>query len=307
MNTYLWEVTNYCPLECGYCYTDSGPWRPNTDAKQLFKVAEAIVREKGRRVIINGGEPTAAKGIIEIAEYLRANDVSLTMCTSGWSLAGPRAERLGDLVDRFHVSIDAASAELNDRIRGKAGAHRNATRALKTLSRLRREKGHPSFGVDCTVVRDNLPYLREFCEFMATSFEGLSFINIAPAVPTGRGSKLPFCNTNLLSREQFDALLGQTQELRKVVPVSVHLTVRDNEFLDAENHVISLNPAGDVRLLNISPASMGNLLDEPLATILKRGATWKENSPLARGLKAAPDFVALGDIVRRLDAEFASS
>jgi len=302
MNRYIWDVTHFCPLQCAYCYTDSGPWRENTNPAELMKVAAAIVREKGRYVVFGGGEPTLAKGIIEVTEYLRANGVRMGMVTSGWGFDEARAKRYLDLVEHFNVSIDAVDPELNDRIRGKVGAHRNAVRALEALSRLHREHGRPQFAVDCTVVRANFSQIAEFCQFIAAAFEGLSAINIAPAIPGGRASKLPYCDTELLTRGQVDALLEQSQALRDALPASIRLSVKNNDFLKEDIGVVELSPAGDVKMLSYCGAILGNLVDDSLATILERGSAWRNDSALARSLKQAPDFVAWGDIVRRLDA-----
>lgn len=301
MKVFSWDVQYFCPLKCQYCYSNSGPSRPQTTSDELWRVARAIAREKPHALMISGGEPSLAKGIEEVAAYLRENGIVLSLFTSGWGLTESRIQRLANVVDRIHVSFDSADPSINDNLRGKVGAHANATNTLRLLSDQKKRLPRLRFGVDCTILTPNLTGVDAFCQFLGT-IEGLTFINIAPAAPTGRAAEPGF--PLLLSEPQIAWLLDQTPRLRELLPPSVTLNLHRNDSLktELESHV-HLNANGDVRAIKICEATIGNIVDESLETLLKRATEWRDNSQLARSLPAAKDFVAWSDIVREIDRQ----
>jgi len=299
MRSFVWDLQYFCPLECVYCYSNSGPKQPQVGAAQLLRVAQAIARERPDAVMFSGGEPALAKGLDEAAALLREQGISLSIFTSGWGLDDSRAMRLARMFSRVHVSIDSADPAINDAIRGRAGAHRNALAALQALSRQKRATPQLQFGVECMVLQTNLPAVGEFCSF-AASIEGLDFIDIAPAVPSGRASHPDF--ELLLREEQVWKLLRSVQELRTRVPQSVALNIHRNDFLKVEDDsCIHIDATGGVRVIKVCERTIGNIVDEPLDELLRRSAAWRTSSSLAHELPQARDFVSWAEVVRRLD------
>lgn len=305
MRTFIWDVQYFCPLQCLYCYSASGPTRPQADPDELWRVARAIARERPDAVMFSGGEPALVKGIEDIAQHLKENGIACSIFTSGWGMTDERARRLAAVFDRVHVSFDCADPGTNDRIRGKVGAHKNALNALHCLSAQRSNAPAMRFGIECTVLTSNLPTVRDLCSLVG-AIDGLDFINVSPAVPTGRGSDPTL--TLLLSEEQVVSLLMEAVTIRRSLPPTVTLTVHRNDFLkhDDDRH-IQLNANGDVRAIKICEPTIGNIVDEPLADILRRAAEWRAATPVARRLPMVPDFVAWRDVVRKLDSLEATS
>jgi MoaA/NifB/PqqE/SkfB family radical SAM enzyme len=305
MKTFIWDVQYFCPLQCVYCYSNSGPSRRQSSPKELWPVTHAIAREQPDAVQFSGGEPALVKGIEDMAQYLQERGITCSLFTSGWGMTEDRARRLAAVFDRVHVSFDCADPETNDFIRGKAGAHRQALNALRCFSAVRSHAPGMRFGIECTVLKTNLAGVRDLCT-LAAEIEGLAFINVSPAVPTGRSSGPAFAL--LLSEEQIATLLMDALSVRKSLPPTITLTVHRNDFLkhDDDRH-IQLNANGDVRAIKICEPTIGNIVDEPLADILRRAAEWRARTPLARTLPMVPDFVAWGEVVRELDRGIAAS
>jgi len=301
LRTIICDVQHFCPSKCVYCYSDSGPSRPQATADQLWRVARAIARERPDAVMFSGGEPALAHEIDEVAGFLKASGIALSLFTSGWGLDHGALRRLCAAFDRIHVSLDAASPELNDQIRGKSGAHRHATMALRLLGELRAECPALRFGIDSIILRRNLKGVRELCA-LAAAIPGLCFLNIAAAVPSGRGSDAAFAHAELLDEAEIAWLLGQAGALRELLPPAIHLGVSRNDFLKTEDDsCVQLDPGGGVRAIKICDIMVGSLVDEPLDVLLQRAARWRADSALARSLTAAPDFIAWASIVRRLN------
>jgi MoaA/NifB/PqqE/SkfB family radical SAM enzyme len=304
MRTFTWDVQYFCPLQCVYCYSNSGPSRRQTSPGELWRVTRAIARERPDAVMFSGGEPALVKGIEDMAQYLKEHGITCSIFTSGWGMTEARAGRLAAVFDRVHVSFDCADPETNDRIRGKQGAHRHALNALHCLSAARSHAPTMRFGIECTVLTSNLTGVRDLCT-LAAEIEGLDFINVSPAVPTGRSADSSF--TLLLSEEQVASLLMEALAVRRSLPSRITLTVHRNDFLkhDDDRH-IQLNANGDVRAIKICEPTIGNIVDEPLADILRRAVEWRAMTPVARSLPMVADFVAWGDVVRTLDREVGS-
>src|SRR6202008_1828796 len=97
--------------------------------------------EEGRRVVdelqrmqvfyvnIGGGEPTVRRDFWELLDYATAHHVGVKFSTNGSRITPRIASRLAanDYVD-VQISLDGATAEVNDRVRGR-GSFDTAIRA----------------------------------------------------------------------------------------------------------------------------------------------------------------------------------
>jgi sulfatase maturation enzyme AslB (radical SAM superfamily) len=131
----IWDVTYACPLRCTHCYSESG----RRAAKQLghddmLRVADAIIALRPDGVALAGGEPLLVPNIFEIAERFSRAELPVVIYTGGWlPLTPEKAEAMPRAFSQVTVSVDGATPEVNDRIRGRVGAFE---RAMDTLSRL---------------------------------------------------------------------------------------------------------------------------------------------------------------------------
>lgn len=303
MKTIIWDTSYFCPLQCVYCYSSSGPGRPQTDAAQVLAVARAIVRELPGAVAISGGEPAFARGILEAGRMFKDAGIVASIFTSGWGMTSGRVQALCEVFDRVHVSIDSSNPDINDWVRNRKGAHAGAMQALSLLGDELAHNPRLRFGVECTVVRDNLPGVEAFMRAMA-EVRGLSFINIVAAVPSGRGSDAARCATQLLDSADMRGLSAAVDAVRREIPSSVALALNSTDFLQNDGETcVQLDPMGNLRAIKICDQTVGNLIEEPLNVLIARAVAWRETSELARRLTEAPDFVTWGEIVRRIDRE----
>ena len=117
------------------------------------------------------------------------------------------AAELARIFAHIHVSLDGATAEVHDRIRGRAGAFEGALAALAALDRVaaaRRAAGEerPRFGLDTVVVRSNFPQLPAICAEIAPRFPELSFLRMGAAVPSGPANAERYAEEELLSAQE---------------------------------------------------------------------------------------------------------
>src|SRR6202007_2418008 len=112
-------------------------------------------------VSIGGVEPTVRPDFWELVDYATAHHVGVKFSTNGVRITPEVAARLAasDYVD-VQISLDGASAEVNDAVRG-AGSFAMAVRALGNL----RAGGFEKTGaakISVVVTRHNVAQLDEF-------------------------------------------------------------------------------------------------------------------------------------------------
>jgi len=121
---FAWEVTNKCNLSCRHCYLSDVGWDPPnalTKEEGLTLLEEmAKVGPKDIMVVFEGGEPMMSPHIYDYVEYASRLGMRPVMTSNGTLIDEEAAKRLkqAGLVG-ITISIDGATSEVNDSIRGK--------------------------------------------------------------------------------------------------------------------------------------------------------------------------------------------
>jgi mycofactocin biosynthetic radical S-adenosylmethionine protein MftC len=154
-----WEITWACNLACVHCLSSSGRRDPRelttTEAAGLI---DDLAEMQVFYVNVGGGEPTIRGDFFELLEHAVHQKIGVKFSTNGSRINASRASRLAsmDYVD-VQVSIDGATAAVNDAIRG-AGSFVVAERAMRALA----DAGLEEFKVSVVVTSDNVGQLDEF-------------------------------------------------------------------------------------------------------------------------------------------------
>jgi Radical SAM superfamily len=154
----IWDITYACPLRCVHCYSESGR-RPSRQLghEDMLRVADALVSLRPLLITLAGGEPLTIKRIVEVGERISGAGIPVGLYTGGWSMTPAVADELVRVFDQITVSVDGATADIHDAIRGRAGSFARAMRTLSMLDtavRRRREDGAPvgAIGIDTVVL-----------------------------------------------------------------------------------------------------------------------------------------------------------
>lgn len=177
-----WELTYACNLTCVHCLSSSGRRDPaELTTRQCEELIEEFQRLQVFYVNVGGGEPTVRSDFWHLLDYAVDHQVGMKFSTNGVRLTSQRARQLAgtDYVD-VQISLDGATAEVNDRVRG-AGSFRTALTALTNLA----EAGFrdPKISVVCT--RHNIDQLDEFAG-LADRFGAT--LRLTRLRPSGRGA-----------------------------------------------------------------------------------------------------------------------
>jgi mycofactocin radical SAM maturase len=159
-------------------------------------------------VNIGGGEPTVRRDFWELVDYATAHDVGVKFSTNGSRITPEIAARLAasDDVD-VQISIDGASAEVNDAVRGP-GSFATAIRAMDRLA----EAGFRGFKVSVVVTRQNVSQLDAF-KAIADRYDAQ--LRLTRLRPSGRGADVwdELHPTAAQQRELYEWLLAHGEEV----------------------------------------------------------------------------------------------
>jgi mycofactocin radical SAM maturase len=154
-------------------------------------------------VNIGGGEPTVRSDFWELLDYATAHHVGVKFSTNGVRITAQNAARLAanDYVD-VQISLDGATAEVNDAVRG-AGSYATALRAMGYL----RDAGMRNFKISVVMTRDNVGQLDSF-KAIADAYGAQ--LRITRLRPSGRGADVwnTLHPTAEQQRELYDWLLA---------------------------------------------------------------------------------------------------
>jgi mycofactocin radical SAM maturase len=180
-----WELTYACNLECAHCLSSSGRRDPRElTTEQCEAVIDELQRMQVFYVNIGGGEPTIRPDFWHLVEYAVHHQVGVKFSTNGVRLTPERAAWLaspacGGYVD-VQISLDGATAEVNDRVRGP-GSYDTAITALRNLH----EAGFSDAKLSVVCTRENIGQLDEF-KAIADSYGAT--LRLTRLRPSGRGA-----------------------------------------------------------------------------------------------------------------------
>ena len=177
-----WELTYACNLACVHCLSSSGRRDPRElTTQECTELIDEFERMQIFYVNIGGGEPTVRPDFWDLLDYAVAHHVGVKFSTNGFRITRDRAEQLAatDYVD-VQVSLDGATAEVNDPIRG-AGTYDAAIRAMDNL----RDAGMKDFKLSVVCTRENISQLDDFKKIADDHGAQLRLTRLRPA---GRGA-----------------------------------------------------------------------------------------------------------------------
>jgi mycofactocin radical SAM maturase len=180
-----WELTYACNLECAHCLSSSGRRDPRElSTEQCEAVIDELARMQVFYVNIGGGEPTIRPDFWHLLEYAVTHRVGVKFSTNGVRITPERARFLaspacGGYVD-VQVSLDGATAEVNDRVRGP-GSYDTALTALANLQ----GAGFTDAKVSVVCTRENIGQLEEL-KALADRFGAT--LRLTRLRPSGRGA-----------------------------------------------------------------------------------------------------------------------
>jgi len=151
------SVHSACNCRCVMCDI----WKANHDKRELSadsleQHVAAIRRLRVRRVMLTGGEPLLHSNLWALCERLRAEDIRLTLVTTGLTIAS-HADRIASLIDDVVISVDGAP-DTHDTIRRVRGGFDRIGTGVRAL---RANRSCPSLTARSVIQKANCLQLEE--------------------------------------------------------------------------------------------------------------------------------------------------
>lgn len=121
----VWEITSKCNLNCVHCINESGESRePDAFSTEEGLILIEQLAELGcNDLVLSGGEPFIRKDWAILAQKVRALGMGLHFMTNGLLINDDVINILKNLgISSVSFSLDGASPETHDFMRGKPGA-----------------------------------------------------------------------------------------------------------------------------------------------------------------------------------------
>jgi MoaA/NifB/PqqE/SkfB family radical SAM enzyme len=189
-------ISERCDQRCVHCQIWMGPPPGRSRSLTLLerlKIVDDAIRGGVEAVLLTGGEPLLSPDLWPLAERLRAARVKVLLATNGLLLAAC-AEPAARLLDEVYVSLDGATPETHDALRGVPSFERVSA----GVAALRAAARRPLLVARCTLHAKNLDEFPALIEAARKAgFDHVSFLPIDASSqafggrPGERGSLLP--------------------------------------------------------------------------------------------------------------------
>lgn len=177
-----WEITLKCNLHCAHCLSDAGkPLEDELTAAECRRLVDQLTALKVFQVNIGGGEPFIREDFLDLLNYAHEKGLVTCVSTNGMFIDDGLAKRLSQLKMLYlQVSLDGATPEVNDRIRGK-GTYEKIVNSIACLTR----QG-AAVSINAVLTSTNYPQLDDLRD-MAKEYG--AELRVSRFRPSGRGKE----------------------------------------------------------------------------------------------------------------------
>ncbi|MEW6669796.1 MAG: radical SAM protein [Thermodesulfobacteriota bacterium] len=201
-----WETTNRCNLRCKHCLLpDAGePLAGELTTEEGYRLIDNLAEAGVESLLLSGGEPLARGDILDLVRYA-ARAIPVSINTNGYYLEEYAAGLKEVGLTSVQVSIDGATAESHDFLRGKG----SYDRALRGLQKCR------DVGLDKLFILSVVHHLNhaELPRLIDWAFDlGVSFFIVNTFVPVGRGMGIAHLALSKEERKAVYEFLVREQE-----------------------------------------------------------------------------------------------
>jgi mycofactocin biosynthetic radical S-adenosylmethionine protein MftC len=179
-----WEITGLCNLSCAHCLSADirNGITHDLDFGQCVRLMDELDRLKVFQINFGGGEPFLREDFIDILDYAHSKRITTCVSTNGTVLDDGLVQKL-KLMDLLYiqVSLDGASPETNDQMRGE-GTYKQILSGIELLAR----HGIPHLSINTVVTRINF---REIDQLNDVAKQFGAKTRLSRFRPTGSGKK----------------------------------------------------------------------------------------------------------------------
>ena len=152
------DITYRCNCRCEMCQRWKDSRRGELSIEDYQGLAEDFDNLGVHQISVAGGEPLLRPDVFSIIENLAKRGMSVNLCTNGLLLQKYHDQICSSGATCVSISLDGATAERHDAIRGIPGSYRQIEEGIETiLSQHSRTKTRPIMRVRMTISGSPLP------------------------------------------------------------------------------------------------------------------------------------------------------
>ena len=268
------EITKRCNLRCRHCYLAAGEVAGQELSTLEIKALLAAVRAAGGvSAAIGGGEPLLREDWLEIVQHALDCGLLVSLGTNATLVDERRAAQLAALPIKVQISLDGASREVHDSIRGE-GSYAATVAAIDRLVRAGKAR---DLVVAFTPMRPNVHEVEAIVDFARVRL--IPVVQFPPLTPSGRARErwsallldedetLRFWDTVARRAEQ---LHGEMDLLADCLAMNIHQAGRPYQCTIGSQ--LRIDPEGNVYPCQCfhygEEFSLGNLRNQSLAAMI---------------------------------------
>lgn len=266
------DITNRCNLRCAHCFNRSGrEWeRGELTDDEVMDLASQIVDMKPRGLCVCGGEPLLKESALyRFIKKVSSGGTTVNMVSNGLKMTDTVAKKLGDAgIEKVQISVDGATAESHERLRGVRGSFNRAVNALKILAK------HEIQRATCfSATRYSIHEFPRFVKLMESI--NCPEIRVQPLMMLGQG---------ILSAREFVPSWSQYRKLVVFMREYVHQTganiqwgdpmdhfIRYRNYIREPNLFVHIGSRGDLIVSPYLPLFVGNIRHHSLSEYWEAG------------------------------------
>ncbi len=224
----IWELTGKCACHCIYCGGDFPCEYNEAELSRIekFALAQELINHHIFTINLSGGEPFYCNELYELAQMFNEAGIHTSINTAGFNVDQEVLKKLCRL-DRlaFCISIDSCKKEINDRIRGKAGALDAALQLIDGIKQYGNKK--IPIVIECVISKLNFGELDSIIEFFsAKEVTQLRFQQVVLAGRARDNREKISLNEGILLKELIDekskAYYEKCKENPNELPMEIH-------------------------------------------------------------------------------------
>jgi len=269
-----WNVTNKCNLKCKHCYAnstinDTGCDLTTSEAKELIDDAKKLGL---KFMLFTGGEPLLRNDLMILMKYAKKKGIRVFLATNGILINKKNLRLMKSIIDKMNISLDSASKDIHDEIRGVKGAFEKAVKAIKLT-----KSYHIPVSASMTVHNRNVSELKTLAQLCTKLGIGLT---IKRYISSDRGR----INDLALTPTEFKKICDEIYVLQAAGnsiffkdPIFNSKNIIHTGAINgclAGIHIASVTNTGEVLGCTKLPYSFGNIRNTPFKRI------WKKNDKL---------------------------
>ncbi len=176
----LWEITPKCNMKCKHCLFYSANDKKTMNElsfADVCKIIDNVAKDKNVSAIwLSGGEPLLRKDIVDICDRINNNAIIPSISTNGTLLTEDLIGNLYNAGVRYiHLSIDGATEQTHDSLRGVSGSFNKLMNAIKLLN-----KSKITIGASFMVTNNSFNEIGDVLDIaLKSNFQTISFYIVA--------------------------------------------------------------------------------------------------------------------------------